>query len=93
MRKYLFNGAILGAIGSGWSLVHSTQTGRRDWKLLLMWVSWALSLAIAIGTTKQQSDELHLQDVKNREHKPDHEHRGSRASASPERRPRKRTTK
>lgn len=93
MRKYLFNGAILGAIGGGWSLVQTTQTGRRDWKLLLMWISWALSLAIAIGTTKQKSDELQLQDVKTRESKPDHEHRGGRASASPRRRPRTRSTK
>lgn len=93
MRKYLFNGAILGAIGGGWSLVQTTKTGRRDWKLLLMWVSWALSLAIAVGTTGQQSDELHQQDVKNRESKPDHEHRGRRASASPRRRPGKRTRK
>lgn len=93
MRKYLFNGAILGAIGGGWSLVQTTQTGRRDWKLLLMWVSWALSLAIAIGTTKQQSEELQLQDVKNRESKPDHEHHGSRGSASPRRQPRARSTK
>lgn len=89
MRKYLFNGAVLGAVGGGWSLVQTTRSGRRDWKLLLMWISWALSLAIAIATTQQDSETLQQEDVQSRERKPDHEHRGSRGSAAPRRAKRK----
>ncbi|MCX7522034.1 hypothetical protein OSC27_07050 [Microbacterium sp. STN6] len=58
MRKYLFNGAIIGAATGAISLVRTTAKGPRDWKLALMWVSWGLSLAIAIGTTAQDSKKL-----------------------------------
>ncbi|HET8950898.1 MAG TPA: hypothetical protein VFN44_10315 [Solirubrobacteraceae bacterium] len=50
MRKYLFSGAVLGSILGAIGVVKSTISGPRDWRLLLMWISWACSLAIAIGT-------------------------------------------
>lgn len=55
MRKYLFSGAVLGAIISGFGVVKATVDGPRDWRLLLMWVSWAASLAIAIGTVAEET--------------------------------------
>lgn len=57
MRKYLFNGAIIGAIVGAASLAQSTRTGPRDWKLVVMWIGWALSLAVAVGTVREQSHE------------------------------------
>jgi len=56
MRKYLFSGAVISAIFSGIGVVRSTFAGPRDWRLLLMWVSWAASLAIAIGTVADESE-------------------------------------
>ena len=62
MRKYLFSGAVIGAIFSGIGVVRTTATGPRDWRLLLMWISWAATVAVAIGTvaeeTRQQREEL-----------------------------------
>ncbi|NYD65669.1 hypothetical protein [Agromyces atrinae] len=55
MRKYLFSGAVLGAIFSGIGVIKSTASGPRDWRLLLMWVSWAASLAVAIGTVAEDA--------------------------------------
>jgi hypothetical protein len=55
MRKYLFNGAIIGSVVGGWAVVQTTRNGPRDWKLALSWISWALTLAIAIGTVKEES--------------------------------------
>ncbi len=49
MRKFLFNGAIISAAFSGFSALRATASGPRDWRLLLLWVSWAASTAIAIG--------------------------------------------
>ena len=50
MRKFIFNTTLLSAIVGGWSTVQSTRTGPRDWRLLLMWISWGATVAIAIGT-------------------------------------------
>lgn len=58
MRKYLFNGAMIGAVTGAFSIVQTTRKGPRDWKLVLMWISWGLSLAIALGTVRQESREL-----------------------------------
>lgn len=60
MRKYLFSGAVLSAAFSGLGVIRSTISGPRDWRLLLMWVVWAASLAIAIGTV---SDETKRQEL------------------------------
>ncbi|MCU1528361.1 MAG: hypothetical protein JWP75_2124 [Frondihabitans sp.] len=49
MRKFIFNGAIISAIFSGISALRATRSGPRDWRLALLWVSWAASLAIALG--------------------------------------------
>lgn len=58
MRKYLFNGAVIGAITGAFSIAQTTRKGPRDWRLVLLWIGWALSLAIAIGTVREQSREL-----------------------------------
>ncbi|AWB95833.1 hypothetical protein DCE93_09305 [Agromyces badenianii] len=55
MRKYLFSGAVISAVISGIGVARATAAGPRDWRLLLMWVSWAASLAIAIGTVAEQT--------------------------------------
>ncbi|WP_395242807.1 hypothetical protein ACGGZK_11565 [Agromyces sp. MMS24-K17] len=57
MRKYLFSGAVLGALFSGIGVVRATAAGPRDWRLALMWVSWLASLAIAIGTVAEETRE------------------------------------
>lgn len=62
MRKYVFSGAVISAIFSGIGVVRSTVSGPRDWRLLLMWVSWAASLAIAIGTVAEESKQDELGD-------------------------------
>lgn len=50
MRKYLLNGAIISAAISAVSVVKATRTGPHDWRLALMWASWGISVAIAVGT-------------------------------------------
>lgn len=50
MKKFLFNGSFLSALFSGIGLVRSTISGKRDWKLGLMWVSWVLSVVVVVAT-------------------------------------------
>lgn len=54
-RKYLFNTGVLGAAFSFFGLARTTKRGPRDWRLVLMWISAILGLAIAIGTVAEQS--------------------------------------
>ena len=49
MKKFLLNGSFLSAIFSVFGLIKSTVSGKRDWKLALLWVSWILSLIAIIA--------------------------------------------
>ena len=60
MRKYLFSGAVISSILGGIGVVKATASGPRDWRLLLMWISWLASLAIAIGTVADETKRAEL---------------------------------
>ncbi len=62
MRKFLFSTQVLGAVIGGWGVLQTTRKGPRDWRLALMWVSWAATLAVAIGTVKKDADQAQLED-------------------------------
>lgn len=57
MRKFIFNGAIISAIFGGLGVLQTTRKGPRDWRLILMWISWGASLAIAVGTVIEQAND------------------------------------
>ncbi|MBC7590413.1 MAG: hypothetical protein H7226_05125 [Salinibacterium sp.] len=57
MRKFIFNTTLLSAIVGGWSTVQSTRKGPRDWRLILMWVSWGATVATAVGTIIEQAND------------------------------------
>nr|WP_220476091.1 hypothetical protein [Microcella alkalica] len=46
----MFNGAIISAAVSAVSVINATRRGPHDWRLALMWASWGISVAIAVGT-------------------------------------------
>ena len=56
MRKFLFNTTLLSALFGGWGVVQATRNGPRDWRLILMWISWGLTVAIAVGTVIKQAE-------------------------------------
>ena len=60
MRKFLFNTSVLSSLFGAVGVVKATQRGPRDWRLLLMWIAWGCSVAIAVGTVIEDSkhDEL-----------------------------------
>ncbi len=65
MRKYIFNGAVLSAVFSAWSVVSATKNGPHDWRLALAWASWGISVAIAVGSVMEEAEEreaLKLED-------------------------------
>ena len=58
MKKFLLNGSFLSAVFSVFGLVKATVSGKRDWKLALLWISWVVSLiAIVAAITDPENDE------------------------------------
>lgn len=55
MRKFIFSTTVLSAVFGGWSVVQQTRRGPRDWRLILMWISWALTVAITVGTVAENA--------------------------------------
>lgn len=50
MRKYLFGTGIISAVVGGMTLLRSLREGERfTWRTALGWLSWGISLALAIG--------------------------------------------
>ena len=57
MKKFLLNGSFLSAIFSVFGLVKATVSGKRDWKLALLWVSWIVSLVAIVAEITDPDDE------------------------------------
>lgn len=55
MRKFILNSSVLSAVFSALGVVQATRKGPRDWRLILMWISWAISVAIAVGTVVEET--------------------------------------
>jgi len=62
MRKFLFSGSVLSAVFGAVSIVRTTVNGPRDWRLILMWIGWATSVAIAVGTVVEETRELEYEE-------------------------------
>jgi hypothetical protein len=57
MKKFLLNGGFISAIFSAFGLVKTTVSGKRDWKLAILWASWILSLIAIIAAINDEDDE------------------------------------
>jgi hypothetical protein len=63
MRKYIFSGTVISALFGGLSTVQATRKGPRDWRLALMWISWGLTVAIAVGTVIKEAENGPLDEL------------------------------
>lgn len=57
MRKYIFNTAMLGVLFGGVSAARQTIKGPRNWRTILMWIGWGISVAIAVGEIQEAARE------------------------------------
>lgn len=48
--RYLFGTGLIGAITAGISLLRGSRETPVTWRAALAWVSWGITLALAIGT-------------------------------------------
>lgn len=56
MRKYLFNAGVISSLASGIAVVRATRSGPRDWRLALLWASWGIGVALALGAVQQREE-------------------------------------
>ena len=69
VRKYLMNGAIISAVFSGISALRHQRRSPSDWRTVLNWIAWALTLTVAIGTVRIESRQAALDSApKSRKH-------------------------
>ncbi|WP_353111624.1 hypothetical protein [Microbacterium sp.] len=47
--RYLFGTGLIGAITAGLSLLRGTREAPITWRAVLAWLSWGITLALAIG--------------------------------------------
>lgn len=47
--RYVFSTGLFGAISTGVSLIRGTRETPITWRAALAWLSWGISLALAIG--------------------------------------------
>ena len=57
VRKFIFNASIITTLVGGIGTIRATAAGP-PWRLILMWVSWLATLAVAIGTVIEDNREL-----------------------------------
>ncbi len=57
LRKYLLNGAIISSVFSGLSAFRQQRSAPKDWRTYVTWIAWGMSLAVAIGTVRINSQE------------------------------------
>lgn len=55
VRKFILNTSVLGSLFGAVGVIQATRRGPRDWRLILMWISWGCSVAIAVGTVVEES--------------------------------------
>lgn len=58
MRKYVLNGTVISALVSAISTVRTGTAGPRDWRFYLSVIASLLTLAVAIGTVKKESEKM-----------------------------------
>jgi hypothetical protein len=58
MRKYLLNWGVLSTALGIVSVIQATRQSRRDWRVVLLWASWILSLVVVITSVHDRSKEL-----------------------------------
>jgi hypothetical protein len=61
MRRFLFNGGVLGALFSGISAARQTAKGPRDWRLALVWLGWGISVTLAVLAVRDEAREAREQ--------------------------------
>lgn len=62
MRKYILNFSVLSSLFGAIGLGRATASGPRNYRLVLLWVAWAVNVAIAIAAVHEAAKENELEE-------------------------------
>lgn len=63
IRRYLFNPGVLGSLAGGLGVLKATRQGPKDWRLALLWASWGIGVALAIGAVGQREEAIRQDEL------------------------------
>lgn len=63
MRKYLLNVGVLSALAGAVGIAKATQEAPKDWRTYLLWASWGIGVALAVGTVVQKDRQVRLEEL------------------------------
>lgn len=63
VRKFLLSPGIWSSLFPVIGLARTTKDGPRDWRLVLMWLSFGIGLALAVGTVLDRSRQAELDEL------------------------------
>lgn len=66
MRKFLLSPGIWSSLLPVIGIAKASKSGPRDWRLILMWVSWGISVALAVGAVLERSRQAELEELEER---------------------------
>jgi hypothetical protein len=66
VRKFLLSPSIWSNLFPVIGLARATKDGPRDWRLILMWASFGISVALAVGTVLDKSRQAELRELEER---------------------------
>jgi hypothetical protein len=66
MRKFLLSPGFWTSLFPVVGIARSTKDGPRDWRLILMWISWGISVALAVGVVLDKSREAERAELEER---------------------------
>ncbi|MBK5239367.1 MAG: hypothetical protein JJE28_09720, partial [Actinomycetales bacterium] len=58
--------SVLGAIFGGITALRETIRGPRDWRVILIWIGWGISVALAVGAVvraHEEAEQARLEDA------------------------------
>ena len=66
MRKFLLSPGIWTSLFGAVGIARATKDGPRDWRLILMWVSWGITVSLAVGAVLEKSRQVELDELRDR---------------------------
>lgn len=58
MRRFLLSGSFLSAVFAGVNLLLKTLSGQRNWRTVLLWVGWLISLVLTIAAVNDRNHQV-----------------------------------
>jgi hypothetical protein len=66
VRKFLLSPGIWSSVFPVIGLARATKDGPRDWRLILMWASFGIGMALAVGTVLDKARQAEIDELEER---------------------------